>query len=587
MKENGAKRREWVKTAAIIFLSVLLVLTFFSNTIMNYSLPEVAAQYIQSGSITAKIRGNGVVESGDPYEVVVQQSRKVTSVAVRVGDTVQKGDVILYLDETESGELSEAKKNLQMAKDAYDLALLSAEITNNIMQGANANLSVSQYRQQITDAQNAVESEQKKVDEWQAKAAQVNAALATLPTNKADVTQETKAYNEAKATLEGLQDRKAEIEARIQILDLKLENMIAVNGGVTGEGTENEPGAGETTGNGTENEPGAGETTENDAGIATVVATGNETDAEYQNLLAQKAEEEKNLNAVEIELVNANLVYERAKQALDNKTAQGDVSADAASLQRQLSIINVNLDAANKTLAEKQEALSTLTADINKILNLQNLYDAVVSAQQDVERVMKDTQATTVVAGISGTVTELNIIAGQTTVPGTAVAVLQPEGQGYTMSFSVTNEQAKRVAVGDRAELVNSWYYNDLEIILKSIKTDKTDPSKKKVLNFTVEGDVIAGQSLNVSVGQKSADYEMIVPNSAIREDNNGKFILIVETKSSPLGNRYVATRVDVQVVASDDTKSAITGALYGWEFVITTSTKPVEAGQLVRLADN
>ena len=79
----------------------------------------------------------------------------------------------------------------------------------------------------------------------------------------------------------------------------------------------------------------------------------------------------------------------------------------------------------------------------------------------------------------------------------------------------------------------------------------------------------------------------MIVPNSAIREDNNGKFVLIVESKSSPLGNRYIATRADVEVVASDDTQSAITGAVEGWEFVITTSTKPIEAGQQVRLAEN
>ena len=44
-KKRG--RRDWVKNAIIIFLAVLLVLTFFSNTIMNYSLPEVAAQYPQ------------------------------------------------------------------------------------------------------------------------------------------------------------------------------------------------------------------------------------------------------------------------------------------------------------------------------------------------------------------------------------------------------------------------------------------------------------------------------------------------------------------------------------------------------------
>ena len=88
-------------------------------------------------------------------------------------------------------------------------------------------------------------------------------------------------------------------------------------------------------------------------------------------------------------------------------------------------------------------------------------------------------------------------------------------------------------------------------------------------------------------MGQKSANYDLIVPNSAIREDNNGKFILKVDSKQSPLGTRYTATRVDVEVLASDDTQSAISGALYGHEFVITTSTKPVEAGKLIRLADN
>ena len=56
MNENVSKRRDWIKNVAIIFLTVMLVLTFFSNTIMNYSLPEVATQYVQRGTITAKIR---------------------------------------------------------------------------------------------------------------------------------------------------------------------------------------------------------------------------------------------------------------------------------------------------------------------------------------------------------------------------------------------------------------------------------------------------------------------------------------------------------------------------------------------------
>ena len=165
MDENARKKREWVKTAAIIFLSVMLVLTFFSNTIMNYSLPEVAIQYVQSGTVTAKIRGSGVVESGDPYNVEVKESRKVASVAVRVGDFVEKGDVILYLEDEESEELKTAQDALDQAWNAYEKALLSDATTAAALQISNSGTSVSTYRQQLTNAQKVVKDAQNRVDD--------------------------------------------------------------------------------------------------------------------------------------------------------------------------------------------------------------------------------------------------------------------------------------------------------------------------------------------------------------------------------------------------------------------------------------
>ena len=109
MEKQKTKRREWVKTAAIVFLSVLLVLTFFSNTIMNYSLPEVATQYVQKGTITAKVRGTGNVEATDPYNVIVKETRVISAVAVKQGDAVEKDQVLYYLEDAESDELKEAE----------------------------------------------------------------------------------------------------------------------------------------------------------------------------------------------------------------------------------------------------------------------------------------------------------------------------------------------------------------------------------------------------------------------------------------------------------------------------------------------
>ena len=123
--ETKVKRREWVKTFAIIFLAVLLVLTFFSNTIMNRSLPEVAAKYVESGSINARIRGTGTVSANEVYEVTLAQTRKVRSVLVKVGQEVTAGDPLFQLESAESEELKTAQDTLDQMELQYQKDLIT------------------------------------------------------------------------------------------------------------------------------------------------------------------------------------------------------------------------------------------------------------------------------------------------------------------------------------------------------------------------------------------------------------------------------------------------------------------------------
>lgn len=538
MNENSRKKREWVKTAAIVFLSVMLVLTFFSNTIMNYSLPEVAAQYVQSGSITAKIRGTGVVESGDPYNVMVKETRKVSSVAVKVGDQVQKGDVLVYLEGQESEELKAAKAALDAAQTAYDAALLGADVNAKILNNLKKNISADTYRNQITAAQNEVDKAKSDVESWQARYDEVTVALTILPTDGVDTSDETEELNDAKVAMDYAKAALDAAENEVADIKAKKEYYETVSSG----------------------DPVIGE-------LGTKL-----TEAQLVVIEKQEAYKDKVV------------AYNQLTAALQDK--QSDGSKNREELLNQQKLMLVNLEAMKTNLVEKEAYLTELTADIATTLKLQSLQEAIDTAMEEVVAQEEKAMGGTVTAEIAGTVTAMNAVAGKEISAMEAVAILQPEGKGYTMSFSVTNEQAKRLSVGDVADLVNSWRYEDVVVTLASIKPDTTDPGQKKLLTFDVSGSVVAGQTLNISVGQKSANYDLIVPNSAIREDNNGKFVLTVESKSSPLGNRYVATRVDVEVIASDDTQSAINGALYGYEFIITTSNKPVEAGQLVRLPE-
>ena len=98
--EQNVKKREWVKNAAIIFLAVMLVLTFFSNTILNRTLPEVVTRYVEAGTIDSKVRISGTVSARENYDVLIDQTRKVASVNVKVGQAVSTGDLLFTLEET-------------------------------------------------------------------------------------------------------------------------------------------------------------------------------------------------------------------------------------------------------------------------------------------------------------------------------------------------------------------------------------------------------------------------------------------------------------------------------------------------------
>lgn len=577
MNENGKNKREWVKNAAIVFLAVMLVLTFFSNTIMNYSLPEVATNYVQSGTITAKIRGTGIVESGDPYEVKVTESRKVSSVAVRVGDTVQKGDVLLYLEDSESDELKAAKDALEQAQNAYELELLKAEITSSDIYSANQNVSAATYRQQITNAQKALKDAKDAVKPLEDQLAQLNNEAAKISTQLSyEVAQNTVASGRIEPAKKAVENATAVQASTLQTKNAAETALAAARADEAAKRTAYETAVSDGDASSTD-------AVTKKAEWDTAVKLAAEKETAYNNAVNNLASADKALSDAQTYLATVT----DANNQREASQTEGNLNAMKANYDLNIAVVQKELDAANALVEEQTAVLTDLISKIGNVTNLETLLENISKAQATVDELTAKAIDATVTADIAGTVTSINVTAGNTTSAAEPVAVLQPEGKGYTLSFSVTNDQAKRLSVGDKADLVNAWRYDDVDVTLASIKPDKTDPGQKKLLTFDVTGSVTAGQTLNLSVGQKSANYDLIVPNSAIREDSNGKFILIVESKPSPLSTRYIATRVDIEVLASDDTQSAITGGLYGYEYVITTSTKPVEAGKQVRLANN
>lgn len=690
--KEKSKKRELIKTIAIIFLVVLLLLTFFSNTIMNRSLPEVATGMVNSGTINAKIRGSGTVSANETYEVIINQTREIRSVCVKVGDTVSQGDLLFVLGDVESQELQEAQNQLDTLNIEYqkqllnlskeyatndlnvktlqedlqkaiqqrdanvvtdaeisyakgDLATAKNELTQiglvvdelNAMLTDNeeyqeAQAAVTKWTQEVSNAETAVETYEKQLEELETGGSvdldrQIADAKSALDRAETTWKSEWLAYKDtieelidvvnasnssANVVLETSSNRPAPVlNSNAQIyIEAYLTQNVETPPPATGGGTETRAAA-DYSGSDYKEAYDAVLAAQNDweTKKTTLDRLVDDQDIASGSASEQRRAIQKKLDEAESELRSAQRELRDAEDALEE--ASSDNSAlkeqiklyEAAKREQDARIETLNnqittleekktaYDAAVATIAEKERALEEALngKDIDKQLNDLDLQATRLNIQKQQELVDKykaEAIGTEIKANVSGVVSAINVSAGKETTAGSPMAVINVVDRGYTIKIPVTNEQAKQVKVGDTAEVSNYYWGNDIQATLESITSDPDKPGQGKLLIFRITGEIDDGTTISLSIGQRSANYDSIIPKSALREDTNGHFVLVVTAKSSPLGNRYIATRVDVQVLAEDDTNAAVSGLAQG-DYVITTSSKPLEAGTQVRLVEN
>lgn len=579
-------RKDKIKNITIIFLLVMLILTFFSNTIMNYSLVEVSTQQVTSGQITSKVRGSGSVEASESYSVTIEETRKIATVNVKKDAEVATGDLLFTLEDTDSDELDAAKKSLNEAQAAYESAVLTAGITVAERQSIEAGKgsSLTQKQNEIAAANQRVKDAQAAVDAAQASVDKIKAQIDAVSNSTADTTAEEKAVLDAEKKNSEAQDSLTSAESAYT--PVKSAYDTALSGLQSAQSAYDEA------------------KTDYDAAEKAYKADASKKDARDAAELAMNKAQAKvntaqstfntcqaNLNKVQGSYDSAKSAATDSKNALSNanynlsvKKLTGTNTAEANNLQAQLNTATVALTDANTALTSATNDQKKVTDKISGEVTIASAYKTMTDLQEEVAKLQAKSIGTEITSPISGTVTDIAVTAGTTVNANDVMMTIQPENKAYVLQFSVTENQAKKVRVGDTAEILDNWYGNDVSAVVSAIRKDSQNRSNSIII-CEMKGDVSVGDSYTLSIGEQSSNYDTIVPTSAIREDSNGKFILIIESKSTPLGNRYYARRVDVDVITSDDTKSAVTGALEGYEYVITTTTKPIKENEQVRLA--
>lgn len=749
MSNDSASRRAWIKNAAIIFLVILLLLTFFSNTILNYSLPEVSAQYTSSGTLSTAIKASGTVKANASYNVVyeadaadsadgVAQTRKVVSVFVKEGQTVEKDAPILELKGGASEQLKSAQDEYDKLKREYDLGILGDNVSN-----ITSDKTISDAQKALENAKDELAKLQKNyndllsgVDTTTILQNQISALEDTIE-NLTDqqtamtdkITEVNSIISEAKALIEkdvlsnqtvaeklaaaeeaynSISSEYDTLKKETDFYKERLDEIKKVSGDVTEANKltqqlktlQNELDSLDTEYSryveDTEDEldalyqavldakkvwedtPETSETDENEITVSSM--TKDEAYQKYQEALNAYDKAERNykrqvedyntkfdkleeqisdikdkLNVigmpevddifdytVDYDLASAQKDYDEASAKLTElETKYTDAKTKYESLIKQNSAedtvneysliletykneessLKDTIKQKNKELESLKKQLSDSTTNLTpealaeKIKEQKNSVDSLEAAlkitqatenqttttnkltREDQKKQLEELAAkietyknapenTQVTAPIAGKITAINFTAGESVTSGNTVASIEIADKGYIVEISMAADQARKIQVGTPCSVVNSWWYSNIEASVTGMRSDPSSQGKNRIITITVSGDVSEGQTLNFSIGDKSQSYDSVLPNSAIREDNDGKFVLVVESKKTPLNMRYTAKRVDIEVLASDDTQSAVSG-LYGSEFVITNSTVPIADKQQVRLAEN
>jgi len=516
-KDTVVLKRGWVKNAAIIFLAVMVIFAFTSNHIMNRTLPEVATHFVEQGTITARVRGGGIVQANESFDVTVAQTRRVSEVHVRLHDEIDIGDVLITFADDGNEALEEAQEILRGLEFELEEKLL-----RSTMPDSPANTAIQAARNALADAE----------------AARNRIPYSTVAFNAAQT-----ADNRAQAERRSAESAANTTQFAYDIASAELEN------------------------------------------LRRIIESGGTVDP----TVLQQAEDAYN---------NAAHANDLAQATLSSAERDAAITAAEYSTQqenrREWNSANTAVQSAQLALTDaiNNHTFDQTTAGVGSAIDdlyIRELMQDIEDQRIVIENLEQEGTGSEITSLVGGIVTFVDISPNEYASPENPLLIIEVVDRGYSLSFPVTAEQANRVNVGEQAEVhMDFWSPEDPPIAtLTNIRPNPENPVTERLLHFAITGNAESGLHLNLIMNQRSETFDIVVPNSAVRSDTNGDFVLILTSRTSPLGNRFYATRADIIILATDDTRTAVTGNLSRTDIVITTSNFPVDPGMQVRQVDN
>lgn len=559
---------------------------------------------VSVGSIDETVSVLGRVAGAGEANVTFPGSGKVEAVAVRAGDKVEVGQLLLQTDSSQiQKDLTSARTRLENDAARVQQAMDQSAVQGHAQQvdAAKRAADDAQRRAQATaDAQTALRKAQDNMDKVQAGPATTDVrtaqtvlsnAQATLAKAQSDFDTLQRGANPAdvRAAQAAVTNAQTDVDkAQIQVDQLnKGPDQAAIT---SAEREVQRAQVALQVAQAARVDPSTTQT-QHDAGVAN--AKLNLQDAQ-DRLTAVKsppapsasdvAIANRNLQSAQaaLELAKQRLdsvksgpdqaTLDAAQQAVDNAQALVDNSSDRLDelmshpTPQELRDAQDRITQAQKDLgnAQKPAVASAPVDDGSTQFNIQLLQKAVATDQADVDALQKQLDGTRLAAPFAGVVTNVAVRAGDAVDPTHSVVTLST-GAAPVVNVDMTDQDAVKVKQGQKAHLVlDGTNAIVIDATLASITANTAaGVGRTATLQVNWSNDLPAiGTTAQVSIVVQRKDGVLLVPKKAVRSAGTRRFVQYVSGT-----NRKVAN-IEVGIV-SDDMAEIVSGLAEGQVVVV------------------
>lgn len=528
----------WLKGLAGL-LAVMLVFTIASRVVASITVPQVTASAPSSGKIEHTVMASGTVEAGGEKAIVTEEGILVAQVNVHTGESIGEGETLFALDmdslEDQIYELQNQIKKLQLENDSLRKNKTQAEAKQQL------ELKRAQEDYEETIAKNTVSNEK------------ANEAL-----QKA-----TDAKSQAEKELNSARDALAQAEKELNAAKQELQN---AKDAAAAEQKKDTAEPVDKTGNSVTDQPKDADASGKNEQDNTTNSTITQQLQQFEEAVQEK---QNTYDTIQAKVTEKQAALDSASTALEEKQEQLESDMSAAS------------DA--KKAAERTVEDAGLSADTDHTQEINAISLEQYQKQLEKLKTIKQ-QNGEITAPSSGIITKVCVETGQKTTD-TAAIVMSDEQSGLFFTTTTDSKNREYLSVGDNATITGvGKETSDCSIV--SLETSEDGSSIK--VSISMQGDDFSpGESAQMTVTRKSESYDYLVPVTAVWQENNKAYVLLLETENTVLGEQYIARKAEVEILDKNSSYAAVSGnSLSTGCKIITDSDRTVGNGDVVRIME-